>query len=986
MSKSRYTKLALACCPLFLISWNTAAQEEEKLLEEIVVTASSIRSSLQSALDQKRDASSLVEVIKAEDIGKLPDQNLAEVLENVTGIQITRTAGVGTGVQIRGTDANRTEINGVSTVGSGAGRSGINFEDVSASIIAAVEVTKSPEAKTIEGSVGGTINLKTIRPLDLDEPLVAARVQGEQSSLSEDGGASPRYSGTFGNSWTTEHGDFGVVISASYSEQNANAFRPRADRDNFVAAGGNPSSDDQFLPNQFFVQDYDDFEFETTNFAGAFEWQANDNLKLYFDAVLNDQQRNEASSRVQTSGLSSLRSVANITEFENVDFGSLQGRNGSQDLGNIDAAVRGIIPAQLDGDLDPNLRFSGDTNSRDTESEILRIGGEWAEEKWTLRIEASSSTSDTETPSINTTLNFINPNTPVGTANENGSPIEFDLTGGALTFGIAESEANAPTTEQLLNPANYRLRDINVSQDIAENTEDAFRVDFTYYTEWNGITSIDVGYRYNETTSLRDEVGSNLSLRQLVDSPSGDSFADLLAAGPDNFNDADGRDLFFPDFLTIDPGQVESNPQAVLDGLNEAILAHQAITGSDEGGIDSPSSSNAAFFDISEETQAFYAQANFEYGPVRGNVGFRYIDTDLTSRGNTELIEEDGTRTITPSVSSSSYDLFLPRFNLVADVTENVLVRFGYSEDIRRPDFDDLSTAFTFSTSPNPAVDTGNPNLVPEEVESFDLSADWYFAPASVLSVGLFYKERNGVFTNQDSAPFEDPVTGFRDITDPCEGGGIFNPIADPNVFAPPGTPVGVCVPVTQTINGAGTTTQEGIEITFQYDLGQFEEQLGWASGFGFIFNLTEQEFDGSEDFFTATPRAQTIFNALGATEEVTQEAQLLNLSETAYNFTVYYERYGLSARMRYTWRDAHRSEDFGSTSSRPFGFPVVQEERGQLNASINYDINENFNIGLEAVNITEEEVEQNCVNEGALLCFQGLTDRRITLGLSYRM
>ncbi|MEO0614120.1 MAG: TonB-dependent receptor plug domain-containing protein, partial [Pseudomonadota bacterium] len=133
--------------------------------DEIVVQG--IRQSLADALNEKRNASSLVEVIQAIDIGKLPDQNLAEVLENLPGIQITRTAGVGTGVQIRGTGDNRTEINGVSTVASGTGRTGISFEDVNAAIIAAVEVIKAPEARTIEGSVGGTINLRTIRPLDL---------------------------------------------------------------------------------------------------------------------------------------------------------------------------------------------------------------------------------------------------------------------------------------------------------------------------------------------------------------------------------------------------------------------------------------------------------------------------------------------------------------------------------------------------------------------------------------------------------------------------------------------------------------------------------------------------------------------------------------------------------------------------------------------------------------------------------------------------
>ena len=196
--------------------------------DEVIVTG--IRQTLENALVEKREAESLVEIILAEDIGKLPDQNLAEVLENVTGVQITRTAGVGTGVQIRGTNDNRTEINGVTTVGAGTGRGGISFEDVSASIIAGVEVIKAPEAQTIEGSVGGTINLRTIRPLDLDGTLASVRIQGEYSELSET--TSPRVSGSLGHRWENASGqEIGVVLSGSYTEQEATSFRPRVDRD-----------------------------------------------------------------------------------------------------------------------------------------------------------------------------------------------------------------------------------------------------------------------------------------------------------------------------------------------------------------------------------------------------------------------------------------------------------------------------------------------------------------------------------------------------------------------------------------------------------------------------------------------------------------------------------------------------------------------------------------------------------------------------------
>ena len=992
--KTRYSMITMLTLAATALPFVSAAHAQEKALEEVTVTG--IRGSLASALEEKRSSDNLVEIIQSDDVGKLPDQNLAEVLENVTGIQITRTAGVGTGVQIRGTNANRTEINGVSTVGSGSGRSGINFEDVSAAIIAAVEVTKAPDAKTIEGSVGGTINLRTIRPLDLEERVATIRVQAEDSSLSTDG-ATPRVSGTFGNNWTTDSGDFGVVISAGFSEQDVTAFRPRVDRDNFVAAGtgADPAGGD-FLPIQFFVQDYDNYEYETNNFAGTFEWSPNDSVKFYFNAVMNDQERRQESSRIQASGVSDLMRRYTPSEFETVNFGSLDGSNGVQDLGSVQAAVKGVIPIDADGS-DANLRFSGDTNSRLTESEIFSLGADWNRGALSGRVEVSSSKSDSSTPSFNTTLNFINPNSPLDYAallanrqgnlangtknydsNENGTPFEYDLTGGSLAFAVAQDAANGPTSAMLLDPANVVLRDVQQGQNVAENSEKAFRADFTYDLDWNAVTSVDFGFRHNQTTSLRDQVTSSVGLRKIDESPTGDLFADILVAGPNNFNAADGRELYVRDFLTVNPELVASNPEAVLAAINAAIVANNAITGSTRGPISSPTSSTSAFFDIEEETNAFYGQANFEKGIFRGNFGLRYLNTDISSTANSEL-----NGVVSPTTATSSYSFVLPRFNLVANVSEDLVLRAAWGKDIRRPDFDDLSSAYTFSTSPNPAVNLGNPGLEPEEVTSFDLSAEWYFAPSSVLSIGYFNKTREGLFVRNDESPAEDPVTGFRDITGPeCEAGGIFNPIADINVFGPVG--VGVCVPSSQTINGAGETTQKGIELAVQYDLSGFEEQLGWASGFGVIANYTSQEFSGGDSYLGDTSRAATVFASNGAVD-VDMRAPLADLSETSYNITLFYEKHDISARMRYTWREAYRSTDFGSTDSFPWGFPVVQEDRGQLNASVSYDVNDNLNIGIEAVNITEAEVVQSCVNQGALLCWEGLTDRRVTIGASYR-
>jgi outer membrane receptor protein involved in Fe transport len=115
----------------------------------------------------------------------------------------------------------------------------------------------------------------------------------------------------------------------------------------------------------------------------------------------------------------------------------------------------------------------------------------------------------------------------------------------------------------------------------------------------------------------------------------------------------------------------------------------------------------------------------------------------------------------------------------------------------------------------------------------------------------------------------------------------------------------------------------------------------------------------------------------------------LLDFSEDAYNFTLYYEKYGLSARARYTWRESFRTVDFGgganTSGSSTFSFPVYTLDRSQLNASINYAINDNFDIGIEGVNLTEEPIYQHCVAESGPLCFVGLPDRRIIFGGTYR-
>lgn len=995
---------------------NTAAQDSSTAVvddaNEDVIIVSGIRSSLASALAEKRDAASLVEVIQAEDIGKLPDQNLAEVLENVTGVQITRRAGVGSGVQIRGTAANRTEINGIGTVGSGtgggiggnsnptAGRGGINFEDVNAAIIAAVEVTKAPTAQTIEGSVGGTINLRTIRPLDLTKPVMSFRAQGEYSELSES--VTPRISGSYGNNWSTGAGEFGIVIAGSYTKQEATSFRPRVDRDGalvenntaqVIRNGGAPqplasrpaAQAFDFLGIQFLNQEQENFKYETVNLAGTLEWAPSDNLKFYFDGFYNDQKRRQQSTRIQGSGVSSLRDVSVPTSFETVNFGSL----GGVQLGSIEAALTGTLEPDLAvDDDDPNLRFSSDTGARLTTSELYRFGGEWESGRFSVRAEASKSTASTRSPKLDTVLNFINPNLPLdGTSNDNGVPFAYDLSGGTLTYGINFNSPVAPTIAELLDPNNTVLDAVTAENNTTDNSDTAFRLDMSLDLEdlTDFFTSFDWGYRYNKSESTFNQIRSTFSTGAIVNSPNGSVFGDLIVAGPSNFGDADGRELAFRNFVIIDPDRAFNDRAGTLVALQAALDATpggQAQIANGNRLLSDPVNNPSSFFDIDEETHAFYGQANFEFGPVRANVGLRYLNTRVDSLGNNVA-----NGVVTPIVTTGSYDQFMPRVNVVADITDDIVLRASYGEDINRPNFNDLATSVNFPTGPNTPVRIGNPDLAPETVTSYDASLSWYFAPSSVLSVGVYHKKRKNLFVSQLEDVFTDG-NGFRDITPPCEGGGIFNPIPDRNVLSPT-IGNGLCVPILTRVNDSGSTKQTGIEVAFQYDLSQFEDTLGFASGFGFIANYTYQTFSGGNVANTSVSRGDEVFAAINGIYDnanftpVTAVQGLLDFSKHAYNATVYYEKHGISARARYTWRSSFRTLDTaaGASLNSTLGFPVVTHARGQLNGSITYDVTDYLNIGIEGVNLTKSKITQSCVNEGALLCFQGLPDRRFTFG-----
>ena len=306
--------LALAYAPL------TAAQEE--VVDEIVteeealdgqieeIVAVGIRSSLQAGVDMKRNDSRIVDVVVAEDIGKLPDNNIAEALQRVTGVSLTRDFGIGEGVSIRGMPQNRIEINGRTT--SGDGRDGVSLDDFPSSFLSSVEVIKSPTADMIEGALGGTVRMNTRRPLDLDDRLIYGALNYEYSDKAEEW--APIINAAYGDVWDLETGgQFGFIANFAYTDRTVRRDVTHGREEMFDASanlGGmvsNGPSDLFLIRNQHTLeQDLEQREHTALNLS--LQWApASGDGQLYLDVTQSERAgSNYSNSILEVGGINNL--------------------------------------------------------------------------------------------------------------------------------------------------------------------------------------------------------------------------------------------------------------------------------------------------------------------------------------------------------------------------------------------------------------------------------------------------------------------------------------------------------------------------------------------------------------------------------------------------------------------------------------------------------------------------------------------------------
>jgi len=267
-----------------------AAQET---METVTVTG--IRASLQSAQAIKQNSDQVVDSITAVDIGALPDRSVAEALQRVPGVQITRTdantdplrwAGYGNGVFIRGLSWVQSMTNGEEIFGAENGRS-ISFADISADLMAGVDVYKNPTAKMIEGGIGGVINLKTRKPLDFDGFKMAASATVDYETLGDRGTAS--VNALVSDRFHTKLGDVGILVSADY--QNLQSTNALVSTDPWKNTGKTPAGASVIYPkgytNTFGMIGYRKIDWKQPRvaFDATIQWRPTESLEITFTSI-----------------------------------------------------------------------------------------------------------------------------------------------------------------------------------------------------------------------------------------------------------------------------------------------------------------------------------------------------------------------------------------------------------------------------------------------------------------------------------------------------------------------------------------------------------------------------------------------------------------------------------------------------------------------------------------------------------------------------
>lgn len=965
------TMLMLGTASLAFMGSSAFAQEED----DDVIVVRGVRATVQSSIDAKREADSIVEALSADDIGDIPALSIGEALETLTSAASHREQGGATEIAIRGLGPylGSTVINGREAA-NGSGDRSVNFSQFPSELFQKLAVVKTPSASMIEGGVSGQIQLDTIRPIDYGKRRIQGEIKGNYNPDNSDLDFNERdigYRGTLSfvdNYEVNGLGRFGISLGyqknvSTNPEQEArtssgfrdcrNVVSGDPDSDNFGvdslgdadqncdSGGGDltlevdpvtglaPDADTPFIfvsSQRHFRQNVTDDDRESIFFAG--QWQPNDRLDINVDYQTSDRTFSEQRSDLTIDGNSVLNpgEDGEIVPLSVLPSGALRGFTtfdgaevSSQFAERIEEYSGGGVSVEFD--VTERLTVSADYSYSETERRE--------------NIVQSRLRSDTDGDSGSEDI-FV------------GVVVEDDV----QRFIFRDFDVT--------DPANFDVGP-RVREDLNQfrnNSIEAFRGDFDYNLDNGVITNVLGGFRvstleFDSVPRVRRETDGNplavgdgeaASAACLRDFPES-GFLDSVADGTLITNiDANGDVIASgtgSSYVSFDPiclaetllGRAVSIPDA------DDVFLSSAELGTGQNPLQ--------IIDVEEETLAGYVQANFSSTlgdkPIRGNVGVRVVNTEVTSRGfrGSLTLDRDGSDVITGIGVDNSvlveiedthdYTEVLPSANLVVDLSENVLLRGGIFRALSRPDPSDLGVGRSFGTDvENESGSTnvadvlaqvqgfGNPSLDPLLSWNYDAAIEWYPNPDTILAFGLYYKSFNG---------------GFRNV------GQI-------ETFTIDGQDLQAVV-TTQEVDGDEATIA-GLEITAAHTMSYLPEPLS-GLGFKLSYNYADSDFE----FEDANFGASTIIASDGTEIErvgIVEPANVPGLSEHVFSGQVYYSIGRLDLQTVYKYR----SEYFQQFISTPGNLRFIGDT-GVWEARASYAVTDNVRLSLEAINIFDE-------------------------------
>ncbi|WP_306393012.1 TonB-dependent receptor [Telluria beijingensis] len=944
----------------------TPTGAETATAQTVVVTG--LRASLESALNAKRQDNGIVDVIKSEDMGKFPDTNLAESLQRVPGVVIDRDAGEGRSITVRGLgqDFTRVRINGIeglattggtdSSGGTNRGR-GFDFNVFASELFSALTVRKSSSADVDEGSLGATVDLQTLRPFDLRGFNATVALKGKYNDGSEK--TDPRAAFMVSNTFFDRK--VGVLFSGAYSKRRVLEDGFSTVRwDNGPSSGGwcapqgmaaNPSNSTATTcgpaaqgaerlpgtpeniaaynaasdPNNFhprlprygrLTHDQD-----RLGLTGSVQWRPRQGTLLTFDMLYSKLDATRQEDFLQATSFSRSASQGGkpqvgVLEAQYAPNGSLlYGR-----YNNVDIRSEQRFDELKTTFTQPTLTLEHKLS--DTWSMSARYGR--AESKFRNPIQTT------------VTLDALNVDGySIDFRNDSRRPLityPFDVNGGPLgLIGVPQvASGTQPTTVPNTTTSEIRIR--------PQGTDNV-----------NNVAQFDLAWEASDSLTFKGGINSKKYTSETYEFRRVNQ-NDTIFAPPAGATGLTSTMTGFGSQLGMPAGNATGWVMPNLQAIAAAYDIYcNCIKSGPAGGpgdftLSSIENGNARGNNraVTEKSDGVYLMGEFRHDlwniPVRGNIGVRYVKTDL------ETIGYQAAGGGTQVKVNHDYTDTLPSFNLTANVTDEFIVRFGAAKVMTRPQLGFLSPGGSIATTGNLSINSGNPFLKPFRAKTFDSSFEYYFANKAFVGLGLFQKNIDTYIQSlRTNVPFRESGLPLSLLPANFTGEEVFQQ--------------------TLPVNTDGGKLK-GFEISYQQP---FTFLPGWGKNFGTLLNYTKVS---SKIEYLVSPTG-------GAT--ITDD--LLNLSPKSWNATFFYDDGKFSARISGAKRSGFVTRVPGQNNNDVEG----KNETFNVDLSLSYKVNENLEFTLEGVNLTNEENDQFISRQRDSVVVNNVTGREYLFGLRYK-